>query len=151
WAPNEYVDLLGRFDWFSNRFIELGVEGQYRFIDKFMRGAISYSRSKEIGGLSGGNTNSRIVWNHNPTFSVTTKLNASLDYATNSSSIRRNSIDPRITTQQIRSSANRPKQFKWGNLAIGGPRAQNVPDNSGTQTLPSLTLSPKPLDFGSAI
>ena len=147
WAPNDYVDLLARFDWFSNRYIEFGVEGQYRWIDRFMRGAISFSRSKEVGGA----TNSRIVWNHNQTFDVTTRLNVSLDYSTNSSIIRRNSIDPRLTTQQIRSSANLAKQFKWGNLTLGATRSQNVNDGSGTQTVPSLSLSPKPIDFGTNV
>lgn len=147
WAPNDYVDLLGRFDWFSNRYIEFGVEGQYRWIDRFMRGAISFSRSKEIGGA----TNSRIVWNHNQTFNVTTRLSVNLDYSTNSSIIRRNSIDPRLTTQQIRSSANLSRQFKWGNLTLGATRSQSVNDGSGRQTVPSLTLSPKPIDFGQSV
>ncbi len=147
WAPNDYVDVLGRFDWFSNRYIELGFEGQYRWIDKFARGAVSFSKSSEIGSGS-GNSNTRIVWNHNQSFSVTTKLNVSLDYSTNSSIIRRNSIDPRLTTQQIRSSANLNRQYKWGNVAIGWTRSQNVTDGSGTRTEPSLSISPKPLDFG---
>jgi Tat protein translocase TatC len=150
WAPNDYVDLLGRFDWFSNRYIEFGIEGQYRFIDRFMRGAVSFSKSKEIGGAAGSN-GTRIVWNHNQSFSNTTKLNWSVDYSTNSSLIRRNSIDPRLTTQQIRSSANFNKMFSWGNATIGGIRAQNVTDGSWTMTAPSFSLSPKPLDFGTAV
>ena len=150
WAPNDYVDLLGRFDWFSNRYIELGFEGQYRWIDKFARGAVSFSKSSEIGS-GAGNSNTRIVWNHSQSFSVTTKLNVSLDYSTNSSIIRRNSIDPRLTTQQIRSSANLNRQFKWGNMALGWTRSQNVTDGSGSRTEPSLSLSPKPLDFGSNV
>ena len=147
WAPNDYVDLLARFDWFSNRYIEFGVEGQYRWIDRFMQGAISFSRSKEIAG----STNSRIVWNHRQTFNVATHLNVSLDYSTNSSIIRRNSINPLAATQRIRSSANLTKQFKWGNLTLGATRSQSVSDGSGTQTLPSLSLSPKPIDFGSNV
>ncbi len=147
WAASEKFDFLARFDWYSNRYIEVGVEGQYRWIDQFMRGAVSFSRAQEIGG----STNSRVVWNHNQTFNVTTKLNVSLDYSTNSSIIRRNSIDPRLTTQQIRSSATLTRQFSWGNLSLGGTRAQNVTDGSGRMTLPALTLSPKPIDFGSAV
>jgi Tat protein translocase TatC len=147
WAVSEYLDVLARFDWFANRYIEFGVEGQYRWIDRFMRGAVSFARSKEIGG----STNTRIVWNHNQTFNATTKLNVSLDYVTNSSIIRRNSIDPRLTTQQIRSSANLTKQFRWGNLALGGTRTQDVNDNSGRQTFPTLTLSPKPFDLTPSI
>ena len=150
WAPNDYMDLLGRFDWFSNRYIELGVEGQYRWIDKFARGAVSFSKSSEIGTGS-GNSNTRIVWNHSQSFSVTTKLNVSLDYSTNSSIIRRNSIDPRLTTQQIRSSANLNRQFKWGNVALGWTRSQNVTDGSGSRTEPSLSISPKPIDIGSNV
>ena len=150
WAPNDYVDVLGRFDWFSNRYIELGFEGQYRWIDKFARGAVSFSKSSEIGS-GAGNSNTRIVWNHSQSFSVTTKLNVSLDYSTNSSIIRRNSIDPRLTTQQIRSSANLNRQFKWGNVAVGWTRSQNVTDGSGSRTEPPLSVSPKPLDFGSNV
>ena len=150
WAPNDYVDVLGRFDWFSNRYIELGFEGQYRWIDKFARGAVSFSKSSEIGS-GAGNSNTRIVWNHSQSFSVTTKLNVSLDYSTNSSIIRRNSIDPRLTTQQIRSSANLNRQFKWGNVALGWTRSQNVTNGSGSRTEPSLSISPKPLDFGSNV
>jgi hypothetical protein len=144
WAVNDYVDILGRFDWFSNRYIEFGFEGQYRFIDRFARGAISVSRSKEIGG----GTSTRLVWNHSQIFNVTTKLNWSVDYSTNSSIVRRNSIDPRLTTQQIRSSGTFSKQFRWGNLSLGFTRAQDVNDGRATQTLPSFSLSPKPLDFG---
>jgi len=150
WAPNDYVDLLGRFDWFSNRYIEFGLEGQYRWIDKFARGAVSFSKSSEIGS-GAGNSNTRVVWNHNQSFNVTTKLNVSLDYSTNSSIIRRNSIDPRLTTQQIRSSANLNRQFKWGNMALGWTRSQNVTDGSGSRTEPSLSISPKPLDFGTNV
>ncbi len=150
WAPNDYLDVLGRFDWFSNRYIELGFEGQYRWIDKFARGAVSFSKSSEIGSGS-GNSNTRIVWNHSQSFNVTTKLNVSLDYSTNSSIIRRNSIDPRLTTQQIRSSANLNRQFKWGNVAVGWTRSQNVTDGSGSRTEPSLSVSPKPLDFGANV
>ncbi len=144
WAPNDYVDILTRLDWFSNRYIEFGLEGQYRLIDRFARGAISVSKSKEIGG----STSTRLVWNHNQTFNVTTKLNWSVDYSTNSSIVRRNSIDPRLTTQQIRSSGTFSKQFAWGNLSLGFSRAQDVSDGRATQTLPSLSLSPKPFDLG---
>lgn len=145
WAPNDYLDVLARFDWFANRYIEFGVEGQYKLIDRFMQGAVSYSRSREAGGGSSG---SRIVWRHSQTFNNTTKLNWSVDYSTNSSLIRRNSIDPALTTQQIRSSANLNKQFSWGNVALGGVRAQNVTDGAATMTAPSLSISPKPFDFG---
>ncbi|MBM4186478.1 MAG: twin-arginine translocase subunit TatC [Gemmatimonadetes bacterium] len=144
WAPNDYIDVLGRFDWFSNRYLEFGLEGQYRFIDRFARGAVSLSRSKEVSGGS----SMRLVWNHSQTFDVTTKLNWSIDYSTNSSIVRRNAIDPRLTTQQIRSSGTYSKQFAWGNLSLGFNRSQNVNDGSVTQTLPSLSISPKPFDFG---
>ena len=149
WAPNDYVDVLGRFDWFSNRYLEFGLEGQYRWINQNMRGAISYSKSKQIG--SGGGTNTRIVWNNQWTRNVTTRINWNVDYSTNSQIIRNNSIDPRLVTQDIRSAGTISKQYKWGNLSIGGTRSQSVTDGSGRQTLPSVTLSPKPIDFGSAV
>lgn len=147
WAVSDYVDVLARFDWFANRYVEFGVEGQYRWINRFMRGAISYSRSSQIG--AGGGGNSRLVWNHSQILSATTKLNWSFDYSTNTAIIRNNSIDPRLTTQDIRSAGTFSKQFRWGNLSIGATRSQNVNDGSGRQTIPTVTLSPKPIDLGS--
>jgi Tat protein translocase TatC len=144
WAASDYFDLLGRFDWFANRYTELGFEGQYRWIDRFMQGAISYSRSHEASGSS----SSRIVWNHNQTFNNRTRFNVALDYSTNSRIVLRNTVDPLRATQNIHSRANLNKQFKWGQAAFGFSRSQNISDNSGNQTLPSFTLSPKPLDFG---
>ncbi|MGE0442926.1 MAG: twin-arginine translocase subunit TatC, partial [Gemmatimonadales bacterium] len=144
WAPNDYVDMLARFDWFSNRYVEFGVEGQYKFVDRFLSGALSFSRSHEVSGNSG----MRLAWRHRQQFNNTTRLNWDVDYSTNSSLIKRNSIDPRLTTQQIRSSANLTKQFAWGNIALGGTRSQNVTDGSARMTAPSLTVSPKPFDFG---
>jgi Tat protein translocase TatC len=148
WAPNDYLDVLARFDWFSNRYIEFGLEGQYRWINQNMRGAVSYSKSKQIG--AGGGTNTRIVWNNSWTRNNTTRINWNVDYSTNSQIIRNNSIDPRLVTQDIRSSGTISKQYRWGNLSIGGNRSQSVTDGSGRQTLPSVTLSPKPIDLGSA-
>lgn len=149
WAVNDNVDVLARFDWFANRYVEFGVEGQYRWIDRFMRGAISYSRSSQIG--AGGGNNTRLVWNHNQSLNATTKLNWSFDYSTNTAIIRNNSIDPRLTTQDIRSAGTFSKQFRWGNLSVGATRSQNVNDGSGRQTVPTVTLSPKPIDIGSAL
>jgi Tat protein translocase TatC len=147
WAASDYFDALARFDWFANRYTELGFEGQYRWINRFVQGNISFTRSKEIGG----STSSRIVWNHNQTFNNTTRFAVSLDYSTNSRIVLRNTVDPLRATQNIHSRANLNKQFKWGQAAFGFSRSQNISDNSGTQTLPSFTLSPKPLDFGPSV
>jgi hypothetical protein len=91
------------------------------------------------------------VWNHQQTFNNTTRFNVQLDYSTNSSVVFRNTVNPTVATQNIHSSANLTKQFKWGNATLGFNRQQNISNGSGQQTLPSFSISPKPLDFGPSI
>lgn len=147
WAPNEYFDLTARLDWYANRYTQYGIEGQYRWINRFINGNFGYSRTAENTGLR--TTNLR--WNHRQNFNLNTSLSLEFNYASNGSVIRRNAIDPRLSTQEIRSSFNFNKRFTWGSMSLGGRRVQSLNTKSVTQTLPSLTISPKPLDLSRSI
>jgi len=147
WAPNDYFDLAARVDWFANRYFEWGVVGGYRWLDRFVNGEIRYSRRREPEGSSGYQLN----WNHQQNFNLSTSLAAQVNYASNTSIINRNAIDPILSTQQINSSINLQRRFAWGNMALGGSRRQNLSDGAGSQSLPSLTVSPKPLDLSSSV
>ncbi|MEO8448782.1 MAG: twin-arginine translocase subunit TatC [Gemmatimonadota bacterium] len=148
WAPNDYLDLMARMDWYSGRYLKLGGDLHYKWINKFVTGEISYSRNTQLD--AGGGLENHIVWRHLQSFNVTTKLNVDFNYSSNATIQKRNSIDPRAVTQQIRSSGNFSKQFVWGNLQAGGSRAQNVNDNSVVQAL-TLAISPKPIDIGRSV
>jgi hypothetical protein len=102
WAPNDYLDFTGRLDWYSNRYVQFGVGGQYNWLDRFMRGSVAYSRQQEIGGGS----SLALRWDHQQTFDLSTSLNFDINYASNTSIIRENAVDPLLNTQQITSSLN---------------------------------------------
>jgi sec-independent protein translocase protein TatC len=143
WAVNDYLDLTGRIDWYSGRYFQWGVTGQYNVLDRFMSGSLAYNRQSE----NGGGTANGIRWEHRQNFSISTSLNLDLNYVSNSAIVERNALDPLLNTQQISSSLNLSRRFGWGTVTLGGNRRENLSDNSSTTQLPSLTISPKPLDL----
>ncbi len=147
WAPNDYFDLTGRLDWFANRYVQYGVSGQYRWLNRFMSGTVGFNEQRQVGGGSG----LTFRWDHRQQFSLSTSLNFDINYASNTAVIRGNAIDPLQNTQQITSSLNYSKRFSWGTLTLGGNRRQSLTDGSVQQLLPAVTLSPVPIALGSDI
>lgn len=147
-APNEYVDVAARVDWYANRYFEWSLDGQYRWLDRFTTGRLAYSRRREAGGGASG---WQLQWNHQQNFSLTTSLTAQVNYMSNTSIVDRNAIDPLISTQQVNSSINLQRRLPWGTVSLGGSRRQTISDGTGSQTLPSLTISPKPIDIGQSV
>jgi Tat protein translocase TatC len=147
WAPNDYVDLTGRLDWYSNRYVQYGIGGQYRWINRFVDGSIQYSQQHQTGGSS----STSVRWDHRQTFDLSTSLNFDINYASNTALIRRNAIDPLLNTQQITSSINFSKRYGWGTVTLGGNRRQSLSDGSVQQLLPALTVSPASINLGSNI
>jgi sec-independent protein translocase protein TatC len=146
WAASDYFDLTARFDWLDGRYSTLGLFGQYRWLDRFTNGSIGLSRQWATdGGRSTG-----VIWDHHQVFSLSSSLNLSLNYVTNSSIVRNNAIDPLLTTQQITSALNYTHRYNWGTLTLGGNLRQNLENNSLTSQLPAVTLSPKPVNIGSS-
>jgi hypothetical protein len=147
WAPNDYIDVTARVDWYSNRYLQYGVGGQYSWINRFMDGSVAFSKQQQ----SGGGSSTTLRWDHRQTFDLSTSLNLDLNYASNTSVIQRNAIDPLLNTQQITSSLNFSKRYGWGTLTIGGNRRQSLSDGSVQQLLPALTISPASIALGSNI
>jgi Tat protein translocase TatC len=144
WAPNDYFDAQFQLDWFANRYTSWGIGASYKVLNRFVTGQIDYTvQSQSRGGTAKG-----FSWNHNQNFNVATSLRFDIRYITNSSIVSQNSIDPRVTTQQITSQLNLTKRYPWGSVTLGGTRRQSITDGSGGMTLPSLTISPRSLDFG---
>ena len=147
WAPSEYVDFTARLDWYSGRYLQFGVESQYKLLDRFLEGSLGVNRQFESGGGSGFG----LRWSHRQAFNISTNLNFDINYLSNSTIVEQNALDPLLNTQQITSSVNFTRRFGWGSLALGGNRRQNLSDSTSTTQLPSLTISPKPLDIGRSI
>ena len=144
WAPNDYFDAQVQLDWFSKRYLQFGVTTNYRFRNRFISGGATYAEQHQTGG---GSSRS-IDWHHVQQFNVSTTLNLNVSYTTNAQLVARNSIDPLVTTQDIRSTGNFTKRFPWGTLTAGLNRREKITDGSGDMTLPTLTLSPSPIDIG---
>lgn len=144
WAPSPYLDVTAKLDWFANRYVEYGGVAEYRWLNRFLSGAVRYRRLVE----SGGRHSTNISWDHRQNFNLSTSLNVSFNYTSSGFVQRRNAIDPLQSTQQILSAANFSKRFVWGTVALGGNRRQNLSDRSVSLQLPSLSVSPKPIDIG---
>ncbi|HSR14970.1 MAG TPA: twin-arginine translocase subunit TatC [Gemmatimonadales bacterium] len=147
WAPNDYFDLAGRFDWYANRYFRWSVTGQYNVRDRFFRGAVEYSEQREVEGAVARS----IRLQHSQTFGLTTTMAVNLNLTSNSRVISSNALDPLLSTQQLSSDLNLTRRFKWGSVALGGRRRQTLGEDQLSQQLPSLTITPKPIDFGSAV
>ena len=136
---NDYLDVLVTGDWFAGRYVAIHGQAQYDWLDRFVHGTLSYSRQMQLDQPS---TNTRIGWSHAQRFNSRTDFNAHLDYATDASVIRRNSLNPMEVTASINSSATFTKRLSWANLDIGGTRRQELSSNAIDQSFPSIHLTP---------
>jgi len=146
-ALNDYLDAEGSMDWYAQSSIRLNGRLRYRWLDRFVQGEVSVSRIYETGGSQ----SSQLILNHNQQFNQRTRLNASINYATSARVLERNSVDPTLATASLTSAANFSKQYDWGSLALGGSRNQDLSSGLITQTLPTLNLSPQPLNLSGSI
>jgi Tat protein translocase TatC len=138
-AINDYVDALVTGDWFAGRSVSVHAQAQYRWIDRFVNGRLSYTRTAQLDQPA---TNSRIGWSHSQRFNSTTDFNVSLDYATSGRVILRNSLNPYEVTAQISSNASFNKRMSWGTFNVGGTRRQDLSTDNITQSFPVVTLTP---------
>jgi Tat protein translocase TatC len=145
WAPNDYIDLTARLDWFANRYLQYGVSGSYRWLDRFMTGSAGVNQQREVDGSTG----LAVRWDHRQTFDLATSLNLSFNYASNTTVLKDNALDPLQNTQQITSQLNFSKRYGWGTLSLGGNRRQDLTSGNVQQLLPAITLSPVPIAIGS--
>ena len=149
---NDYTDVQFSLDWFSGNYIGLNGQFRYRWLDRFVTGGIGVSRIWEQGvDGSPGDRSLRLQWNHQQSFDRRTRLSADVDYATRASVIERNTTDPFVQTATLGSRANFSKQFDWGTFTAGGSLSQDLSNGGTTMTVPTISLTPSPIDIGSFI
>ncbi|MBS1241426.1 MAG: hypothetical protein H6R40_853, partial [Gemmatimonadetes bacterium] len=147
WAPNDYIDVAARFDWYSGRYFRWSGTAQYKWLDRFLTGSFQYSSQTENTGAVANS----IRWGHQQYFGLTTSLAVNLNLTTNSSVISDNALDPLLNTQQLASDINLSRRFSWGQVTLGGRRRQTLGDDQISQSLPSLTITPAPIDISSKL
>ena len=145
-AINDYLDLRVSADWFASRSVSFAAETQYNWINRFVRGRLSYSRTSELDRSA---HSARIFWSHSQSFDSRTQFNASIDYATSGAIIQRNSLDPNLATARLGSQATFNKRFSWGSLSIGGNRSQEISSQAVNQSFPQIHLTPSAVNIGS--
>ncbi|UCF40252.1 MAG: twin-arginine translocase subunit TatC [Gemmatimonadota bacterium] len=151
-ALNDYLDFQTSVDWYSGAYIGLNGQLNYRWLDRFVTGglAVSHIWEDDVEGVQGDRA-LRLQWNHQQSFDQRTRLTASVDFATKSSVVQRNTADPFVQTATLSSRLNFNKQFSWGTFAIGGSRTQDLSNGTVNQTLPTVTLTPSPINIGSNV
>ena len=117
WAPNDYLDFTGRLDWFANRYVQYGVTGQYRWLDRFVAGTLGFNEQRQVGGGSG----LALRWDHRQTFDLSTSLNLDFNYASNTRVVRPNAIDPLQNTQSRHHRGHRRDPGDGAQLRHAGP------------------------------
>ena len=155
-AISDYVDFQASLDWFSGNYIGINGQFNYRWLNQFLQGGLSASWIFEEpiedlpgGGDLPGGRSMRLQWNHNQSFSQRTRLTASVDYATSARVVQNNSVDPFLQTATLSSRLNFNKQFDWGTLAVGGSYTQDLSNELVTQSLPTISLTPSPVQLWS--
>ena len=145
---NDYVDLQVSGDWYAGRSVSFHAQSRYRWIDRFVQGGISYTRTTELPRHA---TSSRIGWTHSQAFDSRTHFSASVDYATSARVVSRNSLDPNLAIATLGSRASFDKRFSWGTLNIGGSRSQELSSDRVSQTFPDVRLTPAAVNLGSLL
>src|SRR5881296_3570686 len=145
---NDYLDFLASADWYAGRYFSFKSRASYKWLDRFIDGAISFER---YGQLDVPGSSIRLGWQHQQRFSSRTRFNASVDYSTNTHVIETNTVNPFLATASLGSQMSFSKQFDWGTLNIGGSRHQEVGSGLVSQTIPSVSLSPSPINITPSI
>lgn len=141
WAINDYMGAQLAMDWWASNW--LGVDGtfDYRWTRQFLNGNATVRRFWRDNGSKDLTITGSTGWRPDER----TSLNASVNYATSSQFIQRNSFDPNELKRDITSSANLQRRFDWGNLSLGVQRRQSITQNRVDMTLPNVALSLSPV------
>ncbi len=151
-ALSDYLDFQASMDWYAGTSTSLNGQFRYRWLDRFLQGGIALTRLWEHGTDAGpGGRSLGVQWRHDQNFNVRTRLAASVDYVTSARVVERNTVDPYVATAKLNSAINFSKVFGWGTLSLGGSLQQDLTNGGVTQTLPTLTLSPMPIDLASFV
>jgi Tat protein translocase TatC len=148
WAINDYLDFLLKADWYAARYLSLRAASSYKWLDRFIDGSISFER---YGQLDVPGSSIRLGWQHQQRFSSRTHLSASIDYSSNTRVIQTNTVNPFLATAALGSQVSFTKQFDWGTLSVGGNRRQEVGSGLVSQTIPTVSLAPSPINITPSI
>ncbi|HEU4642877.1 MAG TPA: putative LPS assembly protein LptD [Gemmatimonadaceae bacterium] len=152
-AISDYMDATVSFDWRSGNSDEIGNVGwtrwngewRYRWLDRFLSGAVRTSYSK----LSDGQNNFALSWTHQQQFSQRSSLNANVNYTSNTTAIQQQAFTVAQTFAAIASALNFQQALGPANFSIGGTRTQHSGRSEIDQNFPNFTVTTKPVNVTS--
>ena len=147
WAISDFMDAQLSLDWRSGArgtavdpgWLRYNGEFRYRWLDRFMSGTFAAGYLAERGG----SRNLNASWSHMQDFSQETRLNANLNYASNTQVHRRTETNPYRVLATIRSQANFQTVIGPFALSLGGNRTQYPGRTQVETSFPSLNLAPR--------
>ncbi|MSR05564.1 MAG: twin-arginine translocase subunit TatC [Gemmatimonadetes bacterium] len=146
---SDYLDAQAAMDWYAGTSIGFNGQVQYRWLNQFVTGSLAATRQYELGVSHSRSL--RLLWSHSQAFDMRTRLNANVDFATSARVVQQNTVDPYLATATLRSNLNFNKTFNWGQVSVGGTRSQELSSGVVTQSFPSFTLAPAPINLSEAI
>ena len=152
-ALNDFMDAQMSLDWRSGARPEEGDPGymrysgelRYRIRDRFLTGSIAASHLREQDGL----TNTSLSMTHTQDFSQDSHLSMSVNYVTSTRIQRRTEFVPYRALATIMSRANYQQRLGPFDFSLGGTRTQYPGQDQVDQTLPTLSMTTKPIDLAS--
>lgn len=151
-AISDYLSSQFTLDWRSNAratsvnpgWVRLNSRFDYKWKDRFIDGSFGLSQHY----LRNGSTNRQYSVQHNQKFSERTSLQATFNYASNTTIQRQTSFNPIAAIQTIKSQGT----FRTGrgpfSLDVGGSQTQYPGRTQLDRDFPSVRVSSKPIEVG---
>lgn len=147
-AFSDYLDMTASADWYDDRYMSAELSTNYRWLNRFLAGGVSYRYWSEIGAAFHSH---HVGWNHQQRFDSRTSLSANVNYASSTRAIQHATIDPTATVAKLESSVSFSRGFSWGQLSVGGTRSQDLSTDQVNQSFPTVSLAPAPINLTPAI
>jgi len=118
---------------------------RYKLMDRFLSGTISASEQN----LSDGSSNFTLSWQHVQNFSLASRLTINANYTSNTTVQRQTAINPLAPLATILSQVGYSQDLGAFSMQVGGERRQYPGRSQIDETLPTLTISAKPINVTS--
>ncbi len=151
-ALSDYLDAAVWLDWHSGAretsrgpgLMRYNGTVSYNWLNRFVKGELTTSYEAWRDGLR----NLAVSWNHNQQFSQRTSFSANVNYAQSTRLQQRGAFNPASAVATIRSSANYQTKRGPFSLSLGGSRVQYTGQDKVDMTVPTLSITSKPLGVG---
>ncbi|MCU0625645.1 MAG: hypothetical protein MUF21_04035 [Gemmatimonadaceae bacterium] len=134
----------GGFIPFDPGFVRFSGEWRYRWLNRFLGGRIGVSQTR----IFNGDEQLTVAWTHQQEFSKRTRLTADVNFTNNTQVQRQVGFNAAQVLGTIRSSLNFQTQRGPFSISAGGNRTQYPGRPQVDQTLPTLSISSRPLTIG---